>query len=74
MAPRDERRRNALVEEQCDRTLDETVAVMHKRPIPGSLTAPFRFLERHGIVELCDFQVPTCGDCLARRISTSRST
>jgi len=39
----------ALVEEQQDRTLDEIVAAMHKRKIPGSRTALFRFLERHGI-------------------------
>ena len=39
----------ALVEEQRDRTLDEIVAAMHKRRIPGSRTALFRFLERHGI-------------------------
>ena len=39
----------ALVEEQRDRTLDEIVAAMQKRRIPGSRTALFRFLERHGI-------------------------
>ena len=39
----------ALVEEQDDRTLDEIVAAMRKRRIPGSRTALFRFLERHGI-------------------------
>lgn len=39
----------ALVEEQRDRTLDEIVAAMHKQKIPGSRTAVFRFLERHGI-------------------------
>ena len=39
----------ALVEEQRDRTLDEIVAAMHERRIPGSRTALFRFLERHGI-------------------------
>jgi transposase len=39
----------ALVEEQRDRTLDEIVAAMHKRRIPGSRTALFRFLARHGI-------------------------
>jgi transposase len=39
----------ALVAEQPDRTLDEIVALMHKRRIPGSRTALFRFLERHGI-------------------------
>ena len=38
-----------LIEEQCDRTLDEIVVAMHKRKIPGSRTALFRFLERHGI-------------------------
>ncbi len=39
----------ALIEEQRDRTLDEIVAVLHKNHIPGSRTALFRFLERHGI-------------------------
>ena len=39
----------ALVENQRDRTLDEIVAAMHERRIPGSRTALFRFLERHGI-------------------------
>jgi len=38
-----------LVAEQRDRTLDEIVAAMHKRRLPGSRTALFRFLERHGI-------------------------
>lgn len=39
----------ALIEEQRDRTLDEIVAALHKNHIPGSRTALFRFLERHGI-------------------------
>jgi transposase len=39
----------ALIEQQRDRTLDEIVVAMHKRRIPGSRTALFRFLERHGI-------------------------
>jgi transposase len=39
----------ALVEEQRDRTLDEIVVAMHKRRIPGSRTALFRFPARHGI-------------------------
>ena len=39
----------ALIEEQRDRTLDEIVAAMHKQKLPGSRTALFRFLERHGI-------------------------
>lgn len=39
----------ALIEEQPDRTLNEIVAAMHKRRLPGSRTALFRFLERHGI-------------------------
>ena len=39
----------ALVAAQDDRTLDEIVAAMRKRRIPGSRTALFRFLERHGI-------------------------
>ena len=37
----------ALIEEQRDLTLDEIVSAMHKRKIPGSRTALFRFLERH---------------------------
>lgn len=39
----------ALVEEQNDWTLDEFVEAMHERQIPGSRTALFRFMERHGI-------------------------
>ncbi len=39
----------ALIEEQCDRTLDEIVAAMRKQRISASRTALFRFLERHGI-------------------------
>ena len=38
-----------LIEEQRDWTLDEFVVAMHKRRIPGSRTALFRFLVRHGI-------------------------
>ena len=37
----------AVLEDQPDLTLDEIVAVMRKRQIPGSRTALFRFLERH---------------------------
>ena len=39
----------ALIEATRDLTLDEIVAAMHKRKMPGSRTALFRFLERHGI-------------------------
>jgi transposase len=39
----------ALIEQQRDWTLDEFVAAMHQRRIPGSRTALFRFLQRHGI-------------------------
>ena len=39
----------ALVAAQPDSTLEEIVALMGKRRIPGSRTALFRFLERHGI-------------------------
>ena len=39
----------ALIEEQSDRTLDETVVAMHKCRVPGSRTALVRFLKRHGI-------------------------
>ena len=37
----------ALVGEQPDRTLDELVAAMRKRRIPGSRSALWRFLDRH---------------------------
>jgi transposase len=39
----------AVVGEQPDRTLNEIVVVMRKRRIPGSRSALWRFLERHGI-------------------------
>jgi transposase len=39
----------ALVAEQPDRTLEEIVAAMHKRGMPGSRTALFRFLKRRSI-------------------------
>ena len=39
----------ALIDEQPDRTLDELVAAMHKRRIPGSRSALWRFLDRHDI-------------------------
>jgi transposase len=39
----------ALIAEQPDRTLNEIVAAMHKRKLPGSRTALVRFLQRHGI-------------------------
>ena len=39
----------ALIEEHPDLTLDEIVAVMRKRKIPGSRTALFRFLERRAV-------------------------
>ena len=39
----------ALVGEQPDRTLDELVAAMRKRRIPGSRSALWRFLNRHDI-------------------------
>src|SRR5215470_1474223 len=39
----------ALIEERRDWTLDELVAEMHKRRLPGSRTALFRFLERQAI-------------------------
>jgi len=39
----------ALIREQPDRTLDEIVAAMHKRRLPGSRTALVRFLKRHVI-------------------------
>ena len=38
-----------IIKEQNDRTLDEIVAEMHRRRLPGSRTALFRFLSRHGI-------------------------
>src|SRR6516165_315193 len=39
----------ALVDEQPDRTLDELLAAMGERRIPGSRSALWRFLDRHGI-------------------------
>lgn len=39
----------ALIAETPDMTLDEMVMAMHSRKIPGSRTALWRFLERHGI-------------------------
>jgi transposase len=39
----------AVIAEQPDRTLDEIIAVMRKRRIPGSRTALWRFLDRHGV-------------------------
>jgi hypothetical protein len=39
----------ALVHEQPDRTLDELVAAMRKRRIPGSRSALWQFLDRHDI-------------------------
>src|SRR5213075_196746 len=38
-----------IIAEQPDRTLDEIIVVMRKRRIPGSRTALWRFLDRHGI-------------------------
>jgi transposase len=38
-----------LIAEAPDATLDEIVSAMHKRKIPGSRTALWRFLDRHGI-------------------------
>jgi hypothetical protein len=37
----------AMIAKQPDRTLDEIIAVMRKRRIPGSRTALWRFLDRH---------------------------
>src|SRR5436309_5279416 len=39
----------ALIDEQPDRTLDELVAAMHKRRLPGSRSALWRLLDRHDI-------------------------
>jgi transposase len=39
----------ALIAEQPDLTLDEIVAAMRKRRIPGSRSAVWRFFERHNI-------------------------
>src|SRR5215475_6375613 len=38
-----------LIKEQPDMTLDEIVGAMAKAKIPGSRTAVWRFLDRHGI-------------------------
>jgi transposase len=56
----------AMVTEQPDLTLDEIVAAMRKRRIPGSRTAVWRFFARH------DFTVKKkeparCGATTARR-------
>lgn len=45
----DSQRMVIRVEAQPDLTLEETVAVMRKRKIPGSRTALFRFLARHAV-------------------------
>lgn len=39
----------ALIAETPDMTLDEMVMAMHRRKIPGSRTALWRFLDRHKI-------------------------
>jgi transposase len=39
----------ALIDEQPDRTLDELLVAMHRRRIPGSRSALWRFLDRHDI-------------------------
>jgi hypothetical protein len=39
----------ALIDEQSDRTLDELLAAMHRRRLPGSRSALWRFLDRHDI-------------------------
>ena len=39
----------ALVAEQPDWTLEELVVALHKQRIPGSRSALWRFLERHGV-------------------------
>jgi hypothetical protein len=39
----------AIIEAQRDRPLDEIVVEMHRRRLPGSRTALFRFLKRHAI-------------------------
>lgn len=38
-----------LIDEQPDMTLEEVVDAMHKRRIPGSRTAVWRFFQRHNI-------------------------
>ncbi len=43
------RREAAENAKQPDLTLDEVVAAMHKRGIPGSRTAVWRFFERHNV-------------------------
>jgi transposase len=47
-----------VIEEQPDLTLDEIVAVLRKRKIPGSRTALFRFLERHAVTSKKSFALP----------------
>lgn len=48
----------AIIQEQNDRTLDEIVAEMQRRRLPGSRTALFRFLGRHGITRKKRFCMP----------------
>ena len=48
----------AIIEEQNDRTLDEIVAEMNRRRLPGSRTALFRFLSRHGITRKKRYCMP----------------
>ena len=51
LSPLDRHRQEllALIAETPDATLDEIVSAMHKRKIPGSRTALWRFLDRHGV-------------------------
>jgi transposase len=49
-----------VIEDQPDLTLDEIVAVMRKRKIPGSRTALFRFLERHAVTSKKRMARPFC--------------
>ena len=54
----------ALVGEQRDLTLNEIVAALHKRRIPGSRSALSRFFARHGLTSK---KKPAGGRAKARR-------
>ena len=58
----------AIVAEHPDWTLDEILAAMHKRRIPGSRTALWRFLDRHGLTYK---KKPVCSRAPASRRGAS---
>ena len=50
----------ALVSEHPDWTLEELVAALHRRRLPGSRSALWRFFERHGISFKNVWPAPVC--------------